>query len=275
MTDEPGWDPAGLRARCESLREILQDLPHVASQDLADYWPGGAENHEAPPGDWIFCYAQLIRMLGYESPETEAQQQAEAERAVLEALRRVPVTVPLVTPLGERTSLLVYPKSLHALLHIEARDYLLGCLVEATNRLSRSAASTAAERFPPLADEIGYQQRVMVWILTTEGPGLPFMDEDSRPEPPESLRAIDAADVVRVLQAHRQIHLRRSALVGSLLTPSKSKHGRASWAVLSGSAATRLGISTYELLRDLSLGEWLAQLAMTSESERPSGKEAA
>lgn len=270
MTDASAWDEAGLRLRCEGLRETLASLEHVSPTDLADYWPGGAENHEAPPGDWIFCYAQLIRMLGYESPETEDLRRAQAERQVLAALRRLAVTVELVHPLrDDQTSLTIYPKSLHALLRLEEQDAVLARLADAADWLYRAPAEQMAERLGQVLAEIEYQHQVAVWILTTEDVGLPFDDQVERPEPPEWTLELDPADVVRVLQAHREVNRRRGACVAALTSSTRSKGGRLSWAVLAGSAATRLGLSTYTLMREVSLGEWLAQLALTAEAERP------
>jgi hypothetical protein len=177
--------------------------------------------------------------------------------------------VPLIRPLSDgQTSLTVYPKSLHALLHLEERDAILGRLADAAERLQQGASAEMAEHLGEVLLEIGYQHAVMVWSLVFEEVGLPFEDLEARPEVPDWTRELDAADVIQVLGAHKDIHQRRGAMIGALISPSRTKRGRASWTVLGGSAATRLGISSYELLRNRSLGEWLSQLAMTAEAER-------
>lgn len=269
MTDAPAWDEAGLAARCADLRDSLLSLGHVSQADLADYWPGGAENHEAPPGNWIFCYAQLVRMLGWESPEASALERAAAEREVLAALRREPAHLELVQALPDgRSHLTVYPKSFHALLRLDEQDALLARLAEAAEQLRQGPASTLTERLGQVLEEIEYQQQVCVWILTTPGVGLPFGDADLRPVPPTWLAELDAADLVRVLRAHREVNGRRVAALSALIGRARKTVGRASWAVIGASAASELHTASYTLFRDWSLAEWMAQYHLTLDAKR-------
>lgn len=263
------WDEAGLEQRCTDLRGALSESGLAASAELASYWPGGAENDEEGLGAWIYCYASYVRMLGRMDEQRTEAKAAEAEQAVLAALREEPGLVELVRPLEPDGSpyLTIYPKSFEALCHLEARDRELGRLGVALDYLQQAPDSEVAERVRTVYEEIGYQTRVIVWALTTEGPGLPFPPEAARPEPPAWTTRLDAGDILQALRTHQHVNGRRIDLIGILLGAAPGPKRRGSWTVLGATASSELGVSTRTLLRDRSLAAWLAQITLTADAK--------
>ncbi|HNB58681.1 MAG TPA: hypothetical protein PK308_00110 [Phycisphaerales bacterium] len=262
------WDAEGLQAQCTALREVLGD--GVATpQELADYWPGGAENPEADPlGRWIYCYAQYSRMAGRLDPQKTDADIAKAEADVLAALRHAPVPVELVrTVRGKPVRVEVHPKSFETLLHIEARDRELGRLCEALEGLQGLPAKAQARWGRRLAAEIAYQQQVLCWIVTHPGPGLPFPGGKDAPAVPKRFRDLEAQDCVSILRAHRRVAVVRLGRIADLIGGGKASGKRQSWASLGATAASELGVSSRALLRDWTLESWIAQLSLTADAK--------
>lgn len=262
------WDAEGLQAQCTALREILGD--GVATpQELADYWPGGAENPEPDPlGRWIVCLAQYTRFAGRLDPVKTDADIAKAEADVLAALRHAPVPVELVARVrGRPVRLEVHPKSFEALLHIESRDRELTRLAEAFERLQALPAEAQAVWGRKLAAEIAYQNQVLCWIVTHPGPGLPFPEGRDAPAVPKRFRDLEAQDVVSILRAHRRVAIVRLARVADLIGGGKATGKRQSWASLGATAASELGVASATLLRDWTLESWIAQLSLTADAK--------
>lgn len=274
MSGPDGWDVAGIRARCERARDVLSRKQVASAEELADYWPGGAENTDPDPlGQWVYCFANYTRFLGRMAPEAEARRREAGEAALLAALREDAVTVDLVRPIGDRATVAVYPKSEHALSHLAARDLELGRLVGAWQYLTTEAGpQEVAEQARLVAAEMAYQNRVMVWAVTHAGSGLPWLVEADAPEPPAWLLALDPADTLRILRAHQEVNGRRIALLSERMGRGRGTgHG---WATLAATAASELGVSSRSLLRDTSLAGWLAQLLITADAKREAAETA-
>lgn len=272
MAEDLPWDEAGLRQRCADLRDTLAEAGLASTDELTSYWPGGKDNPEPGLGGWIYGYASLVRMAGQpEASETRARR-LDAESEVLAALRDAGQPVELVATGedGAPQMLTVYPKSLDTLCQVQARDRELLALamgVQALRDLGGEAIATWAR---PLYDEISYQNRVLVWIVTSEGPGLPFPDHEPRPEAPGWTLRLEPHDITAVLRAHQRVNGRRIAVIGDLMTAQKGgkKAKTTGWSTLSAVAASELGVSSKSLLRDWSLAGWLAQLLLTADSKR-------
>lgn len=270
MADGLGWDEAGLRQRCTDLRETLTRAGLASDEEIELYLPGGRENREPPPGDWIYCYANLVGMLRREETPAERVSREDAEAAVLAALRDQPEPVELLATAedGRPRVVHVYPKSFDALCHIIARDRELLKLAAAAHALTESGLPENVEWGRRVMDEISYQERVMAWILTTPGAGLPFSPETS-PAPPDDTKALEPADLLAIMRAHQRVNGARIGQVGDLLSRGRpGRRGRGpTWATLAATAASELGVSTRVLLRDWALAAWLAQLTLTADAK--------
>lgn len=272
MSESLAWDEEGLQQRCTDLRETLLQSNMSTLAEVEMYWPGGAQNREEPPGDWIYCYAQLCGMLRREETPAQMQERQQAEAAVLAALREEPECVELIArdAEGGPVHLHVYPKSFDTLCHVMARDLELLKLAAVLSLLHEAGVGLVTERGRAIYEEISYQNRVLTWIVTSEGVNLPYPADNPRPDIPDWTQALDAADVVRVLRAHQRVNGQRIALIGDLLGAS-SKGGKKSrgpgWATLAALAATELGTSSRSLLRDWSLAGWLAQMLLAQDAK--------
>lgn len=277
MADESSWNEAGLRQRCADLRATLAETGLATPAELEEYWPGGRENREVAPGDWIYCYASYVRMGGREETPAERVRREDAEAAVLAALRDEPEPVELIAaaPDGGPAFRSVYPKSFDTLCHLTARDRELLKLAAAAHVLTERPLPELAECGRAVYDEISYQTRVLVWIVTSEGPGLPWPVEEPRPEPPAWTLALDAADILRIIRAHQRVNGTRISLIGELLARGQGRGKGPTWTTLGAMGASELGVSSRALLRDWSLAGWLAQLLLTADAKAEAHKRAA
>lgn len=280
MPEDLQWDEPGLRQRCADLRDTLAEAGLASANELTDYWPGGKENAEPGIGAWIYCYASYVRMAGQPEAADVRERRVSAEAEVLAALRGAGVAVELVTldTDGAPLARTVYPKSFDTLCHVQARDRELLALAMGMHALRDLGGEAIATWGRALYEEIAYQHRVLVWIVTTEGPGLPFPAEEPRPEPPGWTLLLDPWDITSILKAHQTVNGRRIAVIGDLMA-APSKGGRkgktAGWATLGAMAASELGVSSQSLLRDWSLAGWLAQLLLTAEVKRDAAESVA
>lgn len=278
MAEDLGWDEEGLRQRCSDLRATLLQARLATEPELDAYAPGGRENREPGIGGWIYCYASYVGMARREETPEERTRREDAEAAVLAALRDEPEPVELVQceQGGAPRTLHVYPKSFHALCHLTARDRELLKLSVAAHVLSDSGLEENAQWGRELFAEISYQNQVMVWAVTAEGPGLPFPDTEPRPDPPAWTAALDPGDVIRVLRAHQLVNGKRIGLIGDLLSRGQDGGRRRGpgWATLAASAASELGVPSRTLLRDHALAGWLAQLSLAAEAKAAALEEA-
>lgn len=261
------WTEADLRARCERARESLQVRGLATPEEIAGYWPGGEENEATGLGGWVMCFANYLRLLDRISPQARADRAAEAERIQLAALQRQPQRVELVSRTAEDQPryLNVYPKAAHALWHLAGRDRVLAQCAGMVERLKLLPDSETVALFPELFREIDYQQRVVVWILTTAGPGLPFPEEEPHPVPPAYVAELDAYDLVRLLRAHHQVNAGRLAVLQDVGGLSDGVR-RPSWEVssLAAQAAVELHTPADVLLRSVPLTQWVTQLHLVS-----------
>lgn len=271
MAEDLGWDEEGLRQRCSDLRATLLQARLATELELEAYAPGGRENREPGLGGWIYCYASYVGMARREETPEERTRREEAEAAVLAALRDEPEPVELVRkgPEDAPRLLHVYPKAFHTLCHLTARDRELLKLSVAAHVLTDSGLEENVTWARDLFAEISYQNRVMLWALTHEGPGLPFPDTEPRPVPPAWTEELDPGDVIRVMRAHQLVNGRRIGLIGDLLSRGQEGGRRRGpgWATLAASAASELGTSARSLLRDRTLAGWLAQLSLAADAK--------
>ena len=249
--------------RCESLEEHVLRKRLAAPAELDDYRP--ARGRASPVWDWVWWHSQLVRFCGrMESRELES---GEADAQVLAALNDDPQRVALAGG-GELHELHVYPKSLPALQHLQLRDQLLSWLAARYEALGEEpvagdGTSSLRER---VADEITTQTLTIAWIVTSEGPGLPFpADPADRPELPDAIRVLSPVDVLRIHQAFLEVNAVRLQALERLVSAPRgdAPSARPSWAVFVGALSMKLKADPKRLLADRSLASLLAQVKLS------------
>jgi hypothetical protein len=262
-----------VRQRCEELKAVLVDSPDVCTaEEIADYWPGGSENKQTDFLGWLFCHANYVRLWGRVENldgEHDAADAATIQQATLDAFREKPVTVELVGPgeHGTPAHVAVHPKSLDTLTLIDELDAMCRWLAERLLWLEKRWDAEAALKVPEALRELTELQLTMVWIAITPGCGAPFDPSTGLPDLPPNFRRYDALDVMLILKAHHQVNRNRISIITGSLRQTAST-GPASWATLAVGAAKALRQPIEHLMRNRSLGAWLAQAAITWDAER-------
>src|SRR5690348_13232097 len=88
------WSASEIKERCRGMRQTLTVRALATPEEIAAYWPGGAENQEKGKGGWIYCYANYVGFL--RRAEARKPTSATADRVMLEALRGEPARLELV-----------------------------------------------------------------------------------------------------------------------------------------------------------------------------------
>lgn len=261
-----------VRQRCDELKAALEDNPDVCTPgEIADYWPGGSENKNEGFLGWLYCHANYVRLWGRVEHLDGASEVDEAtvHQATLDAFREKPVTVELVghDTHGQPTTVAVYPKSYDTLSLIDELDALAKWLAERLVWLEKQWGAEAALKLPEAMRELTELHLTMAWILTHPGAGTPFDPGRGLPGLPADARLYDPLDIALICKAHHDVNRRRiGVIVGSL----RQSGGAApvSWTTLAVGAAKALQQPIEQLMRNRSLGAWLAQAAITWKAEQ-------
>jgi hypothetical protein len=217
--------------------------------------------------DLIVRYGDLRVLLAERQPDAQGRSERHklADRIVLDALRGAPRKVALSETLGEMRDVSVHPKSLNALIELAERDEAVGYFQQAADVLrDLIKKDPSPDRIDALARcvrEVGYQQRVCVWIVTHPAPGLPYSEDATAPEPPAWLNAIGPIDVLSIFTTHQEVNAGRLAALQAL-PRGKSKKGEETsrgWGVYLANLASLLNRGAEELARDHSLAALFAQ----------------
>jgi hypothetical protein len=233
---------------------------------LNHYWPGGEENTSKKLWGWIRCYAQLHAYTRRKDPGEVEQERLGKQAALLEALADQPEVVPLAARNrdGDHDAITVYPKSYVALDEIHMRNLALARLSDQVATIEAAGSSDDVDLLVRAYAEQTYLHRVIVWIATTPGPGLPYPERTQRPEPPEALGDLHPGDLYAIAAAFQRINVMRL----TVLDATRKKESAPDWTVF---FATLAGDKpTTDVMRDRSLSSVLA-----SSAERARGREEA
>jgi hypothetical protein len=229
---------------------------------VAAVWPGGAENAEGTGLDgWIWCFAQMVRLMGRSDPARETQ-------ALDAALARQLAAQPLLVPMSDGETRGVYPKSYHALRFLDTLDR------ETVLVLDRAAEANVDDldgsmvvMLAPLAESLAV--RLWMWVLTHPEPGLPFDDAGEMPDLPEWTKSVKASDVLALARAHAQVnHHDLQTIAAAFPQTGSNSTSRLTLAGFIGTSADSLGVRPFEVMRRWSLGELFAQRVTAAEAQR-------
>ena len=255
------WSVRDLRRKCENLREQLSIAAEglVTPEEMADYWPDGAENSlekaGSRRGQWIWCYASLVRLCD-RMRDTPVNVSA-AERARVDA--QVDRPVPVTLESGEVVC--VYPKSYVALEYLSWLDREVLRVVEQASQLAllESEAAHRALATAPLVR--AYAVQLWAWILSVppeDGlPFDPFRGED--PVPPAWTLTMSPADVLTLFKAHREVNGTRNVLISQLFPDEPKAQIRLSLAGFIGAYAHEKGGDSGQLMERFAVGKIFAQ----------------
>jgi hypothetical protein len=260
---------AWLVERCSRLRDGLLAGDTVTEVEITEVWPGGTENPGRDHEAWIRCSEQLhglarrIELKMAHGKENDAERKA----AVLAALADTPETVTLASlgADGQPRRVTVFAKSYVALGEVSDRNLALAELADARALIQQHGREGGdVELVRRIDRESGYLQRVIVWIATHEGPGLPFPEQAAEPEPPADLSDLHPADLYALSAAFQRVNVKRL----TLLDATRSTDRRPDWSVFFATLAGDR--SSAHVMRDRSLSSVISQA-----SERARGHEQA
>ena len=275
------------RAECTTLERDLISRRIVTREQLASFQPGGAVNPAKDARGWLHYYRHLQRAhavagAGAGSPGgvNAGGSRAAADGTVLNALRAEPIAVALVAGGPDRPRLFVYPKSLDALLHVHALDrwlaWMTGQYAALCAALAEDPRAEIADCIPEVTEAISYTYQLLCWIVTHQGPGMPYASDDPRPVPPPHIVALEPWDVVRICQAHQQHMLRLSAMA-TLLTNDEDRRGdggeRLSWSSFVATLAMETGGDPVAVTKFMPLVAQLAAVRLAADARTPRERE--
>lgn len=259
-----------LQETCQQYRQSLLVRGKVTRAEIEAVWPGGAENEDRTTWGWVRCYGSLRAMLGRLDPKVVDFETEKRRRLILDAMAETPEALELTSfvdgppadPVGEvaRRVVYVFPKSDVALTEIHNRNLVLARLVDDAEVL-RAHADTPEDvaLLIRATEEQTYLQRLICWIATAPGYGLPYPERTERPELPESVRDLSTIDYYLIAEAFQRVNVLRLAALHDSQTSAK----RPDWPVFFATLAGELGgdMTAARLMRDRSLAALLAEAA--------------
>lgn len=273
-TIDSDFNPGELEARCRDLALALESGGHATVAELEAVTPGGAQNPDRGWWGWVRYFARLQvfhdRQEGRAALPDAIADDTRASAALLGTPKRVrligrPSSQPaeeaaLEAP--EPREVWVYPKSYLALVECHVRGVRLGWLAERIYALGEPTEVGDVELLDRALKELTYQQRILAWIATTPGPGLPFPEYGTAPPvPPAAFDDWDGWDHLAVLQGFQSVNsLKQPALDRMMHGIPKEDGGGAlnGWSVFFGSLANESGDDVIRIMRDRPLVSLMA-----------------
>ncbi len=269
---------AELQTTCELLARACTAAGVVDAEELDARRPAATDDVHA----WLSYHGWLRVRHGDVDPRRAEAGAAEenAAAAFTAALAAEPVPVALqldsleaplpVYPAGLRVA--VHPKSPYVLRWLDSLDaQMRGAALAAERCLALDVPSDYhVLALVPLAHAEAV--RMWAWILTTPGPDLPFdPDDQATVTPPPWTRALSAADLLALYQAHQQIHQVRQLVIGQAYG-ARERGGPQSGIPLEGFLATFAAehgaARPADTVRRWSLGEMTALAIGKADLER-------
>lgn len=291
MAGQRSVSAAELKAECINLERDVLRRGLGSETDLSQYRPGKEKNTARDARGWLRYYAVLNRYHARGEHEHGDEQRARADAQVLAALSDEAIRVDLLQPItilpleGEEPEpeivyVYVYQKSLDALLHAHALDRQLAWLLIQKERVEDAGARgmpRASELHEKLTDAISYTYGLIVWIMTSPGPPMPYtVGGKTDPEIPEMIRLMHPIDVAQIANAAMKHHARLAALQVLLDKRSRNEGGkRPSWSQFVGSLAVEMDTDSVQIMKYRSLGSLLAAVQLNADANLPDDDPAA
>jgi hypothetical protein len=235
-----------LKQGCETYREQALNGRLATAEEIAKQWPGGEYNPGKTVKQWAGCYGWLKGLcLQIKARDDRREADISTRQAVImAAMEERPETVECsVGPLT------VYQKSKVALEEIDCLNRWLASYVDKFNELTAGGVVADIEVINRIVREQSYLERILVWIATTEGPGLPYPEQASTAELPEHLANLHAIDFYQIAQAFQRVNVAGFAA----LEASRVNGTRPGWHVFWAAAEESTGVPAPRLMRDRGL----------------------
>jgi hypothetical protein len=230
----------------ETYREQLLAAGLASADEIKAEWPGSEKNPRRDLDAWISCYAVLRGLCRVrETRDQERDHRSAKRQATIEAaMEERPETVEC--SIGPLT---VYQKSKVALEEIQCLNLWLGRWIDEFHEIGLRAARSDVETLNRLLREQSFLQRCIVWIATTEGPGLPYPEQATFAEPPTELAELSPLDFFLISHAFQRVNV----LPFSVLESHQSNTARPSWNVFWANMEEVTGVPAARLMRDRGL----------------------
>jgi hypothetical protein len=266
-----------LKEKCRALEDVVRGAGIASTDELDAHRPGGEENGDKGQWGWIHWHAQLVR-INAEAYRSTSFRGADPEQTILAALRREPLAVELVlkdAP-GAPNPLYIHPKGIDALMWFHEKDQTLTALGALHNALERNPSpEDVAGRLGDVMQEITYQHRLLTWCASHPEPWLPFdRFKTAAPNVPKWTEALDAYDLLRVVQRVRTVNGGRLEALKGMITFDSPGDRPMSWSVFGASIARDENTSTPKVLRNRSLEELVATVALDANQKREAAERA-
>lgn len=275
-----------LEARCRELATVLEGAGQIAPEAVEALTPGGKDNPDTSWWGWVRFYGRLQVAAEGPRPDAPGTDPLLDDARTADLLRGAPRRVRLVTPAAKSPTkdeepqwVKVYPKAFEALVECHARGIRLNWLAEKVRLLEAHPSAEQLELLERTLKELAYQQRVLAWIVTTPGPGLPFsLESDRAPRPPKAFATWDGWDHLAVLQAFQEINGLRQPALDRLLHGAPRGDGGSglvnTWSVFFGTYAQETGDDVGRIMRDRPLVPLLLQIRIAGASRAAAAADA-
>lgn len=267
-----------IKQHCTDLRAVLLDTQVMTEAEIAPYWPGGSENPDRDFAAWRYTLFNLARF----SARAEARQEyrfgpSEQRSQFLQQVQSgEPLVLPLIQPLridgAEVSTLALHPKSWRTL-HRLAVYGRIGTQLLAAIAPLESAFGAVDEAPDLLLEAHEWRARILqllVWAVTTAGPGLPWDPTSERwPKPPEWLATLHPTDLLGVQEAFLQQHAQLlAALMPFVSATDKSHDPLSGWETFFASYAIEKGLEAQALMTDRAFAPFFTSLNLAAYAQR-------
>jgi hypothetical protein len=260
-----------LRGECEFFARSIEALSGGSLPGaVAEARPGGPGNPAKGADGWLVYYRTLVAAHARLTHRggTDA---APGDRAGLAILSERAMTRQSMVAAADGTprTITVYPKAFEALRQMAMIE------AELTKLLPwQRAIMEDPEAEPSLAGRVVGavldSHRLLAWIATHPGPGLPWDDGQGPPEVlPEWVMAWTSIELHEIRMLHEEVNHHQLLAARRLLeTESSTSEGAPSWSRFFVGAAELLGTTERVLLRDRSLLSVLFHVQMRLDERR-------
>lgn len=263
-TASPTLSLQELRNTAELLERQVLASGGLTEAQVAGRRPGGTATYaDESPSAWL---AYALWLAEHVRPAAVTGSGRGLTQVLHEALADEPVPVTLASGQIVR----VFPKSLNTLLVLEGLDADLRQTLETmrTVALDPEVESAAGVAFVGALLK-ATALRMYVWILTHEGPGLPFGEHETDVTPPEWTTELVGADLEAIVVAHMRVNRQDlEVLAHAFPTEERPTNGRLPLSGFLGAQAAEDGLAPKHLIYDRTLRSIFAASVVRAEMHR-------
>jgi hypothetical protein len=270
--------------RCREMRSALLDARSITPEELAPYWPGGAENPDQSVIGWVYCYGILGRFTGRAEARQEFTHGAHAGRTagVVSTLQQAPRVVPLAVPVQDGETMID-----RVALRFKAWSPCLAMAVLARQATQLLDYIRQLDAFPEHAelvreahawrDQIAQQ---LVWGAVSDAPngegyGIPWHPiTNPWPVIPAWIGTLSVTDRVLIQTTFAEMHARALLEMTPFLEGDADSDPLGGWHTFFATYAVEHGMEAEALMSTRPFAPFLTQLSLAAHSARAARKAA-